>query len=1451
MTKKTRDDFSQSVKDKLAKLAGYLCSDPSCRRHTVGSNSDGDTVINLGTAAHICAAAPGGPRYDANMTPQERSSVANGIWLCSSHGRAVDVKDSKFTIQLLHEWKDKAQQDSLRRVLYGESPIATTIGDEADAELTGVLHLAATEDLEVFRRSEKWPFNAIDLTLEIEGISEHATPAAIAKALVTFDDLILIAPPGMGKTTTLFQIAESVLNAGTVVPIVIPLGDWSADTISLLESVLKRQAFREISEHNLRAVASKSGLALLLDGWNELDNDARRRAAAQIRRLKLELPELHILLSTRKQALDVPIEGARINLLPLSEDQQLEIARNRRGDVGEGIVDQAWRTKGVRELVTIPLYLTAILTLQEGSPFPTTKEEILRKFVAAHEDDNQRVEALMPITQGLQQRFLDDLAVTATRADNTTINDADARKSISESVNTLVTEGQITEKLQPGTVLEALVSHHVIMRAGDPVGYSFQHQQFQEWYASHYVERVMLLSVNDEIMRKSLKEEILNQPTWEESILFACERLDRGSFAQRKACGVAILAAFEVDPILAAEMIYRSTDSAWLQVESTIKKAVNSWHMPGTVDRALRFMISSGRNEFFDQVWPLITHENEQIHLGALRSGTKFRTSILGLDASKRLAALPLHIRKNVLSEIASYSGMDGIELVSAVAKNDPELLVKASVVEALAFRRADRHVIDVLQDADDKTFDMVLRTNLLEGITNERVQIGLAAASERRLKNGSGAYDQMQSIIVHDPKDGDRSAELVSIITDLEIDSKRDGAVTLIFEAEKIYPKAVAEGILGRVRNGSALPYEAVRLMESQNFSFEDASLLAVSLEETRLDERACAAASVLGPSSVGKLIDKMFDVELSLRDSNGNLDKDISDYYHSLLRRIASTRISNLLAAVKARSAQASNFEIVEIAHLISNHLRREDFNGRENGDVVSSVSDLVTDWSNRLLMSSEVKRSQLASIASLAGAASTTAMLPIIRRLLDEDLRMWRVFKNEAIANQFRVSTATNEARSSWTQHYQSAFESIDSPETFELMRSYLSDIDFGVHAANVLVRQWRTKNEAASTSRFKSRPDFSRVHEKRVVRASDPNASSMEADVIFEVVDKLITADAENEMKKLAVDVGSVATTIPHGQRQDTIQILLKLADRTPRVRLLTNLVLSGEIIDVEIVRQGIAEVLEMAQKQTWLLTDQYELRDWLRLLPFTNRPEDTLDIFKQIYSKYPNRDTLEEFLNALVSAPGDESENVLFKLAEDYPFLYENREWSDAVFRRGTYSSARRIFDLVVSGIFNGKEGAGNYYLSTSLANSLATHPALREYVYEFFNKIPTVAGIKLLIGAISETSDTQGLLLLIKAEEIHKQPFTSWRMIQNVVTAKVPIDNFSNVYNVIAVPAIELRKSLLALTTDGGVKDVAARCLNFIDKIRDDMGGPTSEPRHPDLASGKSWPIMVPDPDAE
>jgi hypothetical protein len=123
MAKKNRDDFSKNTALQIAKRAGWLCSFPQCRVHTAGATADGQDEINIGTAAHICAAAPGGPRYDDKMSKNERSSADNGIWMCRDHGKAID-DEKQFDTPLLREWKRQAQLESWQRVLRNEVAIA-------------------------------------------------------------------------------------------------------------------------------------------------------------------------------------------------------------------------------------------------------------------------------------------------------------------------------------------------------------------------------------------------------------------------------------------------------------------------------------------------------------------------------------------------------------------------------------------------------------------------------------------------------------------------------------------------------------------------------------------------------------------------------------------------------------------------------------------------------------------------------------------------------------------------------------------------------------------------------------------------------------------------------------------------------------------------------------------------------------------------------------------------------------------------------------------------------------------------------------------------------------------------------------------------------------------------------------------------------------------------------
>lgn len=107
-----RDDFSQKVKDELARRVGFLCSNPQCRQPTIGAKDQSVGHISIGEAAHICAASPGGKRYDPNMTPEERADISNGIWLCRNCAALIDRDEDYYTVEMLHMWKNLAESEA-------------------------------------------------------------------------------------------------------------------------------------------------------------------------------------------------------------------------------------------------------------------------------------------------------------------------------------------------------------------------------------------------------------------------------------------------------------------------------------------------------------------------------------------------------------------------------------------------------------------------------------------------------------------------------------------------------------------------------------------------------------------------------------------------------------------------------------------------------------------------------------------------------------------------------------------------------------------------------------------------------------------------------------------------------------------------------------------------------------------------------------------------------------------------------------------------------------------------------------------------------------------------------------------------------------------------------------------------------------------------------------------
>lgn len=1471
-----RDNFSKPTIDEIAKRVGCLCSLPECQLPTFGPKQGNQGFVNVGVAAHITAAAPGGPRYDPDLASEMRQHQSNGVWLCQIHAKLVDSDEKTFTVETLRAWKHSAENRRFRQIVTLQAtqgqllPQAVPIPE--DLEFTKQHGLASQQDLESvtssvkssakidlanFKNRLRWPNHAIALNLKMtDGNSVEAfTASELASALGIFNEIIVVAPPGTGKTTTLIQVVEAVLSQGKLAAIFVPLSEWSSQTDSFLQSIVRRHAYAGINEGQLKLLAHHGRLTLVMDGWNELDAPAKKRARHGIEALLRDFPNLIIVISTRSQALDVAIAGKIVAIDMLSENQQLAIARALRGPEGETILDHAWRTAGVNELVAIPLYLGTLLAHAPGEVLPTTKEEVLRLFIVEHERVPDKAQALLVATSGFHSRMLTRLAVEATRAGSTTISDIKARALIKQVQNTLSSEDQIqlSTAPQPTVVLDVLVNNHLLIHSSAGTAeLSFQHQQFQEWYASFEVEELMhAAAAGHHHAKEKLRAEVLNIPVWEEPILFACERVSQADTTEVRAMATTILDTLGIDPLLASEMIYRSSSVVWEEIKDRIIAFVGRWHTSGMVDRAVHFMIGTGRSEFAPQIWPLISNVDRQIHLKALRAGRRFRPSVLGPQVQEHIAQLPEEVRKNVVSEIIHNSGMDGIELGARIARDRTSPRVQAAAIEALLFRKADRIATEVLREAPDQVWSELARRGYWEDINDPESRARLSRERQRCIESETNPLRRIRVLlnVRRERKEMGQGLEVAKLIEGTEFPVRDHEAGWAIHDAYRLYPSDVTTAILHRLQAGNDVPYGSKDLLRRAGLEIDQGPVVDLVLNPDTPENIAEAAVTIVGPQTVGKLIDEIVATHSKIEASDGSADESTRKQFWRLSDLLSKTGLTPFFNAIASRSSTTTPPVIALLAELLARHHQNEP-EGRAplEGPLHEEMVTAVKRWGEALLTNPSATRPQLADVAGAIQRLAAPQLVPVLRRMLIKDLARWKTARTEFITKLDRGGSIQSDAQTSWTLQYRRAFAAIGDAQVIELMKAYLPDAGFtgfGEDAAWALKEIHDREKNSIKEKRFMWGADFSEVTANRAKRQQGMDLESSEsAEAILMVINDLLRPEAGEIEHRHALKLSNVAFRMPYGNKTEILDKLLRLPrPLSDKQTLLTVLVQAGEVINASMVLDGIKNLLEEAKTKRWLLDDNHGiLGRWLELLVFSDHPNTTLDAVDLLEPNLRQPWNLRGLLLALGYAPSPDAEHVLRMLPRIDPRFLAEHEWFGALQSRDTISAARILLDAVCEGIsVEGQTGIDTWTVIHKLAAFVQKHPEFRAEVYQRYELIPAGRNKEIIESAIAESANSDGVMIMLRG---HASPNTIHSAVRNAAVGKRPSSNWAGTEEIVSVPLPDLRKKLFAIANSAtDESQIATACLNAIDELRDDYGSVESEPRHPDIESGRPWPL--------
>ncbi|WP_291982583.1 hypothetical protein [Candidatus Accumulibacter sp. ACC005] len=687
----SRDDFSKPTIERLRQRVAWKCSNPSCQASTVASGSGDEKVVILGVAAHIHAAAPGGPRYVPEMLPVERKAITNGIWLCQNCSRLIDVDVENYPPELLRTWRAEAERRSYAALGKPLDGLVECTTSPTENEVGKVLVMAA-QLLEIGRKVWRAPSLVARLSLEeLVGEESKSKPFGMRELTASLDEgetLLLMGAGGLGKTTLALEAAGLCLDRGRRIPVFVDTPLWADSGVTLFRYLASLPAAEalEISVKELSRLAEAGRLVLFLNGWNEIEVSRKRACLNFLMQQILATEQLSFVITSR-------FSVASGNLLPsmkcihvsgLTWDGQVSVVRAElESNQAESLIHRMARDSTLRYSARSPLILQGVIAQTKlGTAELSSDFDLLGACVQWIEDDGRSKVALSALpVEGHQLVYLEQIACEMTRRVATRCSRAVALAAVHAAAIQLQEKHLIGSVPSPQAVLEVLSNYHLLHV--DSGVYRFAHQRFQEYYAATRLLRECL----DERSGAHTLCEADNLPAWEPSLKLVAASL-RGAHVLPAARVKLVSTAAHVDLGLACDFAgecgFSARDNADLYAE--LVRRVSEFfssefdsvkNLGVAYQKATRFQV------FAKFLWPLIESEDAQVRLRTYRlDGRCISLCQLGEGARQRLKAWPLERRVEFVFE--SSNNPDNFDLLIDLAQQESEPTVRAAAICSL-----------------------------------------------------------------------------------------------------------------------------------------------------------------------------------------------------------------------------------------------------------------------------------------------------------------------------------------------------------------------------------------------------------------------------------------------------------------------------------------------------------------------------------------------------------------------------------------------------------------------------------------------------------------------------------------------------------------------------------------------------------------------------------------------
>jgi formylglycine-generating enzyme required for sulfatase activity/DNA polymerase III delta prime subunit len=481
-----------------------------------------------------------------------------------------DGRQSRITVKVSGEHLAELRRKSPADVVSAPPLLADAFGE---AIFHDCAKAAAGEDDDVGIRLQARP--VIASPPWADGIKRDFASVHVAAALSAFSRVVLLGPPGSGKSTTLRAIASSLLHnpqrtadkttralerywkAGRPFPFFIELKDlvqWSGfpkepkDPSDISFEIIEKYAFEKIFNRNeyfqryaMDKLSDGAGI-FLLDGLDEIPISGTGDEALDARRTQIlslvssmssRYATSKIVVSSRPAGYSGwTLQGFQvIRPLPLDNREVKNLGRSLYR-AAHGQADEAEKlaenlagqiTRIPKELRGQPLFVTLLANLlmqQPDAPLPTRRGDLLRESVelllSTWSAKRLNQENLTSILGCSESQLLDRLAAigfkATEKADLADNQEADiSRADILDELYELGPNVHLTE------ALNYIIQHAGVLASHTERKYRFAHGQFREYLAALYISKET--NAPDQIAQLFLE----NQIRWGEVVLLLAD----------------------------------------------------------------------------------------------------------------------------------------------------------------------------------------------------------------------------------------------------------------------------------------------------------------------------------------------------------------------------------------------------------------------------------------------------------------------------------------------------------------------------------------------------------------------------------------------------------------------------------------------------------------------------------------------------------------------------------------------------------------------------------------------------------------------------------------------------------------------------------------------------------------------------------------------------------------